>query len=85
MKKGFYTNHDPKKQEVWFIFVWSGSEPWCLFKYSELKLKNQKPKAVDILFRPIQWYTLKQIQSGQTVYLSFTNIGKQNWHTLYIK
>jgi hypothetical protein len=25
-KKGFFTNRDPNKQEVGFIFVWSGSE-----------------------------------------------------------
>jgi hypothetical protein len=41
-KKGFYTSRDPNKKEVGLIFVWSGSELWNLFKYSKLKLKNQK-------------------------------------------
>ena len=50
-KKGSYTNHDPNKQEVGFIFVWSGSELWSIFIYSKLKLKNQKPVAVDVLFK----------------------------------
>ncbi len=52
-KEGIYPNRDPNKHEVCFFFVWSGSE---LFKYSKLKLKNQKPIAVDVLSRPIQWY-----------------------------
>ncbi len=50
-KKGFYTNHNPNKQEVGFNFVWSGSELWSLFKYSKVKVKNQKHKAVDVLFQ----------------------------------
>ncbi len=37
-KKGFYTNRDPNKQEVGFIFIWSGSEFWSLFKYAKLKI-----------------------------------------------
>ncbi len=48
---GFYANHDPNKQEVGFIFAWSGSELWSLFKCSRMKLKNQKPIAVDVLFK----------------------------------
>jgi hypothetical protein len=39
------------KQEVGFIFVWSGSDLWTLFKYSRSKLKNQKHIAVDVLFK----------------------------------
>ncbi len=50
-KKEFFTNRDPNKQEVGFIFVWSGSELWSSIKYSELKLKNQKPIADDVLFK----------------------------------
>ncbi len=50
-KTGFYANHDPNKQEVGFIFAWSGSELWSLFKYSRVKLKNQKIIAVDLLFK----------------------------------
>ncbi len=48
---GFYTNRNPNKQEVGFNFVWSGSELWSLFKYSEVKLKNQEHIAVDVLFK----------------------------------
>jgi hypothetical protein len=71
-KKEFYTNRDPNKQEVGFIFVWSGSELWSLLKYSEQKLKNQKPIAVDVLFQafPMVPCTLMQIQSGRTVPLN---------------
>jgi hypothetical protein len=42
---GFYANPDP------IIFAWGGSELWSLFKYLRVKLKNQKPKAVDVLFK----------------------------------
>ncbi len=50
-KKGFYTNRNPNKQEVGFTFVWSGSEFWSLFKFSKVKLKNQKHIAVDVHFK----------------------------------
>jgi hypothetical protein len=66
-KKGFYTNRNPNKQEVGFIFVWSGSELWSLFKYSKVKLKKQKHRAADVLFNDT---TVMQIYSGQTVPLS---------------
>ncbi len=33
------------------LFAWSGSELGSFFKYSALKLKNQKPIAVDVLFK----------------------------------
>ncbi len=46
IKTGFYANRDPNKQEVGFFFAWSGSELLNLFKYSTVKLKNQKPIAV---------------------------------------
>ncbi len=49
-KTGFYANHNQeKKQEVGFIFAWNNSELWSLFKYSRVKLKNQKALAVDVL------------------------------------
>jgi hypothetical protein len=32
----------PNKQVVGFIFAWRGSELWSFFKYSRVKLKNQK-------------------------------------------
>ncbi len=50
-KTVFYANHDPNKQEVGLVFAWSGSELWRLFKYSRVKLKNQNPIAVDVLFK----------------------------------
>jgi hypothetical protein len=50
-KKGFYTNRNPNKQEVGINFVLSGSELSCLFKFSKVKLKNQKHVAVDVLFK----------------------------------
>jgi hypothetical protein len=49
--KRFYANHDPNKQNVGFIFPWSGSELWTLLKYSRSKLKNQKHIAVDVLLK----------------------------------
>jgi hypothetical protein len=53
--KVFYTNCNPNKQEVGFNFVWSSL---TLFKYSKVKLKNQKHIAVDVLFKayPYIWY-----------------------------
>ena len=50
-KTGFYANCDRNKQEVGFIFAWSGSELLSLLKYSRVKLKSQKPFAVDVLFK----------------------------------
>ncbi len=51
-KKGFYTNHVPKKQEeVVSIFVWSGLELWSLFKIFKIKIKNLKLIAVDVLIK----------------------------------
>jgi hypothetical protein len=46
----FYANRDPNKQEGGFIFARSGSE-LRLFKYSRWNLNNQKPIAVDVLFK----------------------------------
>ncbi len=46
-----HANRDRNKQEVGFIFAWSGSELWTLIKYSRSKIKIQKPKAVDVLFQ----------------------------------
>ncbi len=51
-----YTNHDPIKQEVGFIFVWSGSELWIRFQYSKLKLKNKNLWRLLSFSRPIHWY-----------------------------
>ena len=41
-KTGFYANREPNKQEVGFIFAWSGSELWSLVKYSRSKIKKLK-------------------------------------------
>ncbi len=46
-----HANRDPNKQEVGFIFAWSGSELWSLIKYSRSKIKNQEPIVVDVLFK----------------------------------
>ncbi len=46
-----HSNRDPNKQKVGFIFAWSGSELWTLKQYSRSKIKNQKPIAVDVLFK----------------------------------
>ncbi len=58
----------PNKQEVGFIFAWSGSELWTLIKYS--RSKNQKLKTCNG-WCSIQGLsngtTLMQIKSGQTV------------------
>jgi hypothetical protein len=50
-RQDFYANRDPINQEVRLIFAWSGSKLWSLLKYSNVKLKNQKPIAVDVLFK----------------------------------
>jgi hypothetical protein len=50
-KTGFYANREPNKQEVGFIFAWSGSELWSLVKYSRSKIKNLKHIAVDVLLK----------------------------------
>ncbi len=54
-KTRFYANCDPNKQEVGFIFAWSGSELWSLFKYSRVKLKNQKLIVVDVHFKAYRY------------------------------
>jgi hypothetical protein len=50
-KRGFYANREQNKQEVGFIFAWSGSELWTLVKYSRSKIKNLKHIAVDVLLK----------------------------------
>jgi hypothetical protein len=50
-RAGFIAKRDLNKQDVGFIFAWTGSEFWSLFKYSRVKLKNQKPTAFDVLFK----------------------------------
>jgi hypothetical protein len=46
-----HANRDLNKQEVEFIFAWSGSELWTLIKYPRSKIKNKKPIAVDVHFK----------------------------------
>ncbi len=50
-KTGFYASREPNKQEVGFIFAWSGSELWTLIKYSRSNIKNWKHIAVDDLLK----------------------------------
>ncbi len=55
-------------RRIGFNSAWSGSELWSCFKYSVLKLKNQKHIAVNVLFKGLSnGTTLMQIQSGRTV------------------
>jgi hypothetical protein len=72
-----HTNRDPNNR-IRCIFVFSGSELWTPFKYSRSKLKNQKPKAVDVLFLS-NGATLMQIQSGRTVPLNRRR-SESSWH-----
>ncbi len=59
---------DPNKQEVGFIFAWSGSELWTVIKYSRSKIKNKKPIAFWCSFQGLSnGTTLMQIQSGRMV------------------
>jgi hypothetical protein len=48
---GAHANRDPNKQEVGFIFTRSGSELSTPIKYSISKIRNQKPIAVNVLFK----------------------------------
>ncbi len=49
-----------RRRRIRWIFVWSCSELWSLFKYSRLKLKNLKPIGADVHFKaypivPLSW------------------------------
>jgi len=58
-------NRDPHKQEVGFIFAWSGSELWTLIKYSRSKIKNKKTYSYWCAFQGLSnGTTLMQIQSA---------------------
>jgi hypothetical protein len=82
-KKGFYTYRDPNKQEVGFIFVWSGSELWSLSNYSKLKYKKSISYSGWCPFQGLSnGITLMQIQSGRSVPLSlYSMISK--WLIVY--
>ncbi len=47
------------------LFAWSGSELWSCFKYSELKLKNLKHIAVDVLFKTYPMVALSCRSAGR--------------------
>ncbi len=49
------------------FFAWSGSELWSCFKYPALKLENQKPIAVDVLFKayPMVPLSCRSNQAGR--------------------
>ncbi len=50
------------------VYNYRRSELWNLFKYSKLKLKNQKPVAVDDFFSGLSNdTTLMKIPSGRTI------------------
>jgi hypothetical protein len=54
-----YTNRDPNKQEVGFIYhclCMKRLRAFRLFKYPKLKLNNQKFIVVMSFSRPTQWY-----------------------------
>ncbi len=76
-KTGFYANHDPNNQEVGFIFAWGGSELWSLFKYSRVKLKNQKPIAVDVLFKAYPMVPFSCRSNLARRYLKAENISRE--------
>ncbi len=85
---GFYATRDPNKQEVGFNFALSGLELWSCFKYSVLKLKNQKHIVVNVLLKGLSnGTTLMQIQSGRTVPLKTGPVWvpseKQCWSSLH--
>ncbi len=61
------------KQEVGFIFAWSGSELWTLIKYSISKIKNKKTYSRWCPFEGLS--TLIEIQSGVTVPLNKFLVG----------
>ena len=69
-KTAFYANREPNKQEIGFNFAWSGSELWSCFKYSVLKLKNQKHIAVDVLLKgfPMVPLSCRSNLAGQYLY-----------------
>ncbi len=57
-----------RSRRIGWIFVWSGSELWSLFKHARLKLKNlKKPKAIDVLFKAYPMLPLA-CRSGRTVF-----------------
>ncbi len=65
------------KQEVGFIFVWSGSGLRSLFKYSKVKLKNQKHIAVDVLFKA---YPMVPLSCRSNLALRyFESMPKKTW------
>jgi hypothetical protein len=60
-------NRNPNKQEVGFIFAWSGSELWTLIKYLRSKIKIKKPMVVDVLFKayPMVPLSCRSNRAGQ--------------------
>jgi hypothetical protein len=67
-KTEFYANPELNKQEVGFIFAWSGSELWTLIKYSRSKIKKLKTYNGWCPFKGLSNDTTHmQIQSGRMV------------------
>ncbi len=61
-----------RSRRIRWVFEWSGPEVWSLFKYSRLKLKNQKPIAVDVLFKayPMVPLSCRYYLAGRYIYVS---------------
>jgi hypothetical protein len=59
----------PKKQEVGSIFVFCGSELRTFFQYSRSKLKKQRSKEVDVLFKAYLMVPLLSISNLAGQYL----------------
>ncbi len=53
-KTGFYANRDPNKQEVEFIFAWSGSELWSFSNIQEWNWKIKNLSRLMSFSRPTQ-------------------------------
>ncbi len=56
-KTGFYANRDAQVGS-WIHFCTKRLRPWSLFKYSRVKLTNQKPIVVDVLFKAYPMVTV---------------------------
>ncbi len=66
------------------LFAWSGSKLGSCFKYSALKLKNQKPIAVDVLFNAYtlgysDFHNLMRFTSKKMPYDILKNVCKKSF------
>ncbi len=70
------------KQEVGFIFAWSGSEVWTPIKYSRSKLKIKIPIAVDVLFKA---YPMVPLWCRSNLAGRYAVPLIRYWHAIYLK